>query len=54
LISERLGGVIFAGANRLFRQPEVEQLNSLLGDEYIGGLQITMRDALLMGRIERV
>lgn len=39
-------------ARRLFRQPEVEQLDAVLGDQDVGGREVPVRDALLVRGIE--
>jgi len=41
------------GAARPLRQPEVEQLDALLGDEDVRGLEIPVRDAVPVRGIER-
>ena len=51
----RHGGVGFGEWRGFeFRQPEIQQLDALLGDEDVGGLQIAMRDALAVRGVERI
>src|SRR5580658_3577215 len=54
LLGERLREVGFLQQTTLLREPEVEQLDPLLRNEYVARFQIPMSDALLMCRIQRV
>ena len=54
LLGERLREVGFLQQTTLLREPEVEQLDPLLRNEYVARFQIPMSYALLMCRIQRV
>ena len=51
---ERSCNVRLLERSRLLRQPEIEQLDPLLGHENVGWFQIPVSDAFLMRSIESV
>lgn len=54
MTGEGLRRVGFLKRTAPLRQAEIEQLDPLFGDQNICGLEIAVRDAFLMRRVERV
>src|SRR5215471_12098967 len=52
LTREGLRDICFLSGRSLFGQSEIEQLNSLFGEQNVRRLQVAMGDALAMGGIE--